>query len=341
MVDFALSEEHRAVRDLAAEVVAGEGGWSALAQSGLLGVALPERDGGAGLGFLAAHLVLEQIGTHARDLPYWPTIVLGALPLAEFGSDEQRDVLSDVIDGEGELAAIVNEPIRARRESGAWLLDGAATAVPGAARAHTLLVVASTDDGERGVWLVDPRAADVRAQKVIVGDGWAEVQLADTPAATLGDAPDPDAATRLELLAAAGAASLQAGLCEGALQLAAKHTGTREQFGRPIATFQAVAQRLADAYIDLDALQLTALQAAWRLDVGLPATTEVAIASWWAAEAGHRVLHAALHVHGGLGVDRDYPLHRYFLLSKQLEFTLGGATAHLRAIGAALAAQPA
>ena len=109
------------------------------------------------------------------------------------------------------------------------------------------------------------------------------------------------------------------------------------QFGRPIGSFQAVAQRLADAYIDVEAVRLTMWQAAWRLAAGLPAETEVATAKFWAADAGHRVAHAAVHVHGGVGIDIDHPLHRYFVAAKRAEFELGGATAQLRRIGAALA----
>jgi alkylation response protein AidB-like acyl-CoA dehydrogenase len=109
------------------------------------------------------------------------------------------------------------------------------------------------------------------------------------------------------------------------------------QFGRPIGSFQAVAQRLADAYIDVEAVRLTMWQAAWRLSAGLPCETEVATAKFWAADAGHRVAHTAVHVHGGVGIDTDHPLHRYFVAAKRLEFALGGATTQLRRIGAALA----
>jgi alkylation response protein AidB-like acyl-CoA dehydrogenase len=123
--------------------------------------------------------------------------------------------------------------------------------------------------------------------------------------------------------------------------MTADYTKTREQFDRPIASFQAVAQRAADAYIDAEAVQLTARQAAWRLSEGLPAAEEVAIAKFWAADGGQRVVHAAQHLHGGMGVDRDYPLHRYFLLAKQLELSLGGATAQLLRLGAILASEPA
>jgi alkylation response protein AidB-like acyl-CoA dehydrogenase len=130
------------------------------------------------------------------------------------------------------------------------------------------------------------------------------------------------------------------GVCEEALRLTAEYTKTREQFGRVIASFQAVGQRAADAYIDTEAIRLTAIQAAWRLASGLPASGEVAVAKFWAADGGQRVVHAAQHLHGGMGVDRDYPLHRYFLWAKQLELTLGGATAQLRHLGALLASEP-
>jgi alkylation response protein AidB-like acyl-CoA dehydrogenase len=138
--------------------------------------------------------------------------------------------------------------------------------------------------------------------------------------------------------AAAGLAAVAVGVCDAALARTAEYTKTREQFGRPIATFQAVGQRAADAYIDTEAMRLTALQAAWRLDEGLPAEAEVAIATFWAADGGARVVHAAQHLHGGMGVDRDYPLHRYFLWAKHIELTLGGATDPLLTLGEMLAA---
>jgi 3-oxocholest-4-en-26-oyl-CoA dehydrogenase beta subunit len=130
---------------------------------------------------------------------------------------------------------------------------------------------------------------------------------------------------------------MSAGVCEIAVRMTADYTKTREQFDRPIAMFQAVSQRAADAYIDAQAVGLTAWQAAWRLDDGLPASGEVAVAKFWAAEGGQRVVHAAQHLPGGIGVDRDYPLHRYFLWAKHLELTLGVATAQLLRLGSLLA----
>ncbi len=133
---------------------------------------------------------------------------------------------------------------------------------------------------------------------------------------------------------------LEAGACAAALELTAEYTKTRVQFEKPIATFQAVGQRAADAYVDTEAIRLTAWQAASRLAAGLPASAEIAVAKYWAAEGGQRVVHAASHLHGGVGVDRDYPLHRFFLLTRQIELTLGGANESLRRLGRILADEP-
>jgi alkylation response protein AidB-like acyl-CoA dehydrogenase len=137
--------------------------------------------------------------------------------------------------------------------------------------------------------------------------------------------------------ATVGLCALQLGVLERALELTSAYARDRVQFGRPIGSFQAVTQRLADAYIDVEAVRLTMWQAAWRLAAGLPAGAEAATAKFWAADAGHRVAHAAVHVHGGVGVDMDYPLHRYFTAATRSEFALGGATSQLRRIGAAMA----
>jgi acyl-CoA dehydrogenase len=138
-----------------------------------------------------------------------------------------------------------------------------------------------------------------------------------------------------------GLCALQAGVTAACLQMTAEYATSRVQFDRPIATFQAVGQRLADCYIDVEAIRLTLWQAAWRLSKNLPAHNEIATAKFWAADGGHRVAHTAVHIHGGVGIDVDYPLHRYFVASKRFEFSLGGATAQLRRIGATLAAEPA
>jgi alkylation response protein AidB-like acyl-CoA dehydrogenase len=126
--------------------------------------------------------------------------------------------------------------------------------------------------------------------------------------------------------------AVQVGVCEAALQRTARYVSEREQFGRPIATFQAVAQRAADAYIDVEAMRVTMLAAAWKLDAGVEAGADVRVAKWWAAEGGHRVIHACQHLHGGIGSDLEYPIHRYFLWGKQLAVTLGAGSEQLAAL---------
>jgi alkylation response protein AidB-like acyl-CoA dehydrogenase len=156
---------------------------------------------------------------------------------------------------------------------------------------------------------------------------------------------DPKAGARivawLEPRATAAQCAVLLGVCEEALRLTAEYTKTRKQFEQPIAMFQAVGHRAANAYIDTEGVRLTSWQASWRLSEGLPAEVQVAVAKVWAAEAGQRVVHAAQHLHGGVGVDRDYPLHRYFLWAKQLELALGGGIRHLLRLGRLLADQAA
>lgn len=370
-MDFSLSEEQSAVVESAvklfeghltderrAEVAAaGEGFdrqlWSALADANLLGLAVPEEYGGSGFGFGEVSVLLEEAGRAAAPAPLWAAIVLGGLPIAEFGTAEQKERLLRPLAG-GELvltAALLEagtEPERplttARSVDGGWILDGSKICVSAGTVAGAFLVPAAVDDGV-GVFIV---TAGSPGLTVIP-----EMTTADVPEAHLDldgvqvgaddllGAPDAGAEILawLRLRATSGLSSLMAGTCQAALKLTAGYAVTRKQFDRAIATFQAVGQRAADAYVDAEAVSITARQAAWRISAGLPAAEHVAIAKFWAADGGQRVVHAAQHIHGGLGVDRSYPLHRYFLAAKQYELTLGGATANLLRLGAMMAAE--
>ena len=163
------------------------------------------------------------------------------------------------------------------------------------------------------------------------------------PAGNVLAGPAGGRAALVRVLECANAAQAAYGLgvCEAALELTSEYVKTRKQFDQPIAMFQAVGHRAADAYIDVEGIRLTTLQAAWRLHQGLDAAKEVAVAKYWVAEAGQRVVAAAQHLHGGVGVDKEYPLHRYYLHAKQLELQLGGATPQLLRLGKLLADEPA
>jgi 3-oxocholest-4-en-26-oyl-CoA dehydrogenase beta subunit len=226
--------------------------------------------------------------------------------------------------------------------AGGWVLSGTKTAVLAGPRADLMLVPAATADGIT-VFLVAPADGGVTVQPQHVADGDADGRLVLAGVAldddrVLGSPADGGRITDwLVARATVGLCAQQLGVVERALELTAEYAKSRIQFGRPIGSFQAVAQRLADAYIDVEAVRLTMWQAAWRLASGLPCETEIATAKFWAADAGHRVAHTAVHIHGGAGIDLDGPVHRYFTAAMRGEFTLGGATAQLRRIGAALA----
>ena len=370
-MDFSFSEEQQEIQKLAAQILGDKVTherlkeveaspewfdrdlWAELAKAGLVGIALPEDVGGGGFGILEAALVLEEIGRTVAPVPYYATVVLGALPVAEFGNDEQRKrLLPGVADGETILTAALSEDLNpdprapsttANQDGGSWRLTGAKMMVPAAHLATAILVPASTGHETVGVFLVDPKGGGVELERLLTtsGEPQFKVTLNNAEGEPLGD-PAQGAAIVDWIVARATAAlcAVQLGVCEQALKMTAEYTSTREQFERPLAAFQAVAQRAADAYIDTEGVRLTAWQAVWRLAEGLPAANELAVAKFWAAEGGQRVVHAAQHLHGGIGVDVDYPLHRYFLWAKQCELTLGSATPQLVKLGKALADEP-
>ncbi len=331
--------------------------WSRLAEAGIAGAALREDVGGGGLGFTELALLLGQVGAHVAPVPLLETVLCAALPIDVFGTQEQRARdLPDVAAGRALLTAALVETGRddprrplttAVADGEGYRVTGTKTAVPFAADARRILVPASLADGRVVVLLVEPTAPGValRAQTATSGQPQSEVELTDVAVAAADVLAGPERGD--EVLGwvldrtLAGLAATALGVSGRALAMSAEYTTGRVQFGRPIATFQAVGHRLADAYVDVEGMRLTTLQAVWLLDSGLPATTEAAVAKWWAAEGGHRVAHAAQHVHGGVGVDVEYPLSRYFRWSKQLEMTLGAATAQLLRLGAHLAAEPA
>lgn len=373
-MDFGFTEEQQDLQGLAKQILeaevtherlkeieAGEDHvdrdlWAQLADAGLLGIAIPEAQGGGGYGFLETAIVLEQLGRTVAPVPYLSSIVLGALPVAKFGTEAQRlALLPGAASGQLLLSAALVEPgadprqprTTARRDGDAWALDGEKFCVPDGMLAERLLVPATTDDGQVIVAIVDAGASGVSRQRQDTTTGhpeaFVELQGVRVSDADLLGGADGRAEVLDWTIARATAAlcAVAIGVCEEAVRMTAEYTKTREQFERPIATFQAVGQRAADAYIDTEAIRLTAWQAIWRLDEELPAAAEVAVAKFWAAEGGQRVVHAAQHLHGGMGVDRDYPLHRYFLLAKQLELTLGGTTPQLLTLGRILADEPA
>jgi alkylation response protein AidB-like acyl-CoA dehydrogenase len=325
---------------------------SALADSGVLAAALPESAGGSGLGLLEQCSVLVELGRAVAPVPYLASIAVGAAAIAAFGDDTQRTAWAEpAARGELILTAALSEestdspesPLaRAERVADDWVLSGSKAVVPAGPIADLFVVPASTVAGPL-VFLVQPDDAGVTVdpQRLVDGDRAASLDLVGVRLGADRVLGGSEVLDWLVTRATIGLCAHQLGVLERALELTAAYARERIQFGRPIGSFQAVAQRLADAYIDVEAVRLTMWEAAWRAAEGLPATAEVATAKFWAADAGHRVAHTAVHVHGGAGIDTDGVLHRYFVAANRNEFTLGPATVQLRRLGSELAATPA
>jgi 3-oxocholest-4-en-26-oyl-CoA dehydrogenase beta subunit len=339
--------------------------WADLARAGVLSAGLPEALGGSGLGLLAHCAVLAEMGRAVAAVPYLESVVLAAGAVARFGTpDQQRGWAEPAGRGEVLLTAALAEedgddPVApstaaeqvnghadgamgSRAGGGGWRLSGVKTMVAAAPQANLILVPARTPHGA-AVFLASPGddGVTVQRQQVTGGCSMGRLVLADARLPVdrlLGDpGAGPEITGWLTAHGTVGLCAQQYGVLARALELTAGYAKDRVQFGRPIGSFQAVAQRLADAFIDVEAARLTMWQAAWLLSEGRPAQTAIATAKFWAADAGHRVAHTAVHVHGGMGIDSSYPLHRYFVAAKHHEFALGGATAQLRRIGAELA----
>jgi 3-oxocholest-4-en-26-oyl-CoA dehydrogenase beta subunit len=326
-----------------------------LGEAGVLGVALPAELGGGGYGLLELCRVLVEIGRVVAPVPVWPTIVLGAMPIARFGNDEQRTWVRAAAQGDVVLTAALTEElnpnaatpvVEAVRSGGGWSISGAKTAVPAGPIAERILVPATTDAGvtvfvveasDPGLSMHSQEVTDLSFEGSLELDG---VQVGeDRVLGAVGQGAE--IVPWMARHATVALCAQQLGVCERALELTAEYSKVRVQFDRPIATFQAVGQRLADAYTDVEAIRLTMWQAAWRLSEGLPCDAEIETAKFWASDAGHRIAHTTVHVHGGVGIDLDYPAHRYFVAAKRNEFALGSATEQLVALGASLASEPA
>ena len=303
--------------------------WRELASSGLVGIGVPEEHGGAGLGLTEVCLLLEALGRRLGPVPLWET-TMAALALARFGTDEQRSRwLPGVADGSTRLSVAVDLTGAAPTViATGGVLTGTAALVPQAHVADALVVV--TDSGAYLVATAGlPRTDSPTTSHALACD----VTFERTPAEVLGDGTTTGwLADRLRV----GLAAIVLGSADAGVREAASYLSGREQFGRALATFQAVSQQLGDAYCDVQAMRATLWQAVWALEHGDDARSAVDVATWWATDGGGRVQHVVQHLHGGMGADTTYPVHRRLLWTMRASAQLGGPSRQLARLGPAL-----
>jgi alkylation response protein AidB-like acyl-CoA dehydrogenase len=329
--------------------------WKELAQAGLLGLALPASAGGDGLGVAEVAALLTEIGRHAARVPALATLALGVLPVTRFAAEDvQRQLLAGVATGETILTAAIREPSEPMPLAPAAVTElsgdsgtvtGVKLGVPYAAAARWILVPTSVAGGGTAVVVVEQDAKGLSCQRTHSSSGLPEYTvrlehvrvrhvLAGEPVRTGAVRLMPGGpVAELNRLAVAGACCIADGALAAALELTTGYIRTREQFGRPLATFQAVAQQIADVYVTVRIMHLATLSACWRLDTGLDADNDIDVAGYWLAEHAPIALRTCHHLHGGIGMDVTYSLPRFSALVTDLVSLVGGASYRLDLLG--------
>lgn len=357
-MDFKLTEEQQDIQNLASQILGEQvtpdalhqfdmwkeerfNGrlWAQLADAGLLGIALPQDQGGMGFGFAELALFIEECGRVLAPVPVIPSLI-SAMALQKFAADDVTPMLGGVATGEVVLTAAITEMNNFELDQPTVIckdgkLSGEKLCVPYANIATRIVVVAS-EDGEPGLYLLDPKASGVSLTelKATTYEAQYNLSLNNAEAVKIGGA---DAVKYLLEHYTVATCAYQVGVAEQMVKMTASYTSEREQFNVKIATFQAVGHRTANCYIDAKCLKLVTQQAVMMLANDQEASRQVHVAKIWLGDAAHRISYATQHLHGGMGVDRDYPLWRYALWSKQNELTVGSSTYHTGKLGELIA----
>lgn len=334
-MDFTPNPEQQAVADVVTSVLERDNTWDALVSGGVAALGVPERLGGDGLGLPELSTALTEIGRHGTTGPALATVGLGLVSLLDLASEAQQDrYLADVANG-AVLSAALNEPGQSlpERPSANFAegkLNGTKVGVPYAETAKWLVVTA-----DNAVVVVSPTAEGVTVTKTPTSNGSDEyvVTFADV-AVDAADVLDGASAHRVNQLALAATGAFAAGLVAGALRLTADYVATREQFGRPLSTFQTVAAQLSEVYIASRTISLLSTSVLWRLSEDLDADEDLAILGYWLTSQAAPAMRLCHHLHGGMGMDITYPMDRYYSSIKDLTRLLGGPSHRLDLVGA-------
>jgi alkylation response protein AidB-like acyl-CoA dehydrogenase len=331
--------------------------WQQLASAGLLGVAIDESHGGMGFDYFSLSLLLEEVGRSVAAVPVVTSLAGAAMLLTEYASAElQQQWLPDVVNGQSILTVAFSEAmstndvtphtVTATNNGSDYSLNGVKHYVPYAQHAAGIIVSAKISDDENVLVMIDPSQAGVTLDKLDTTTAepqskltLANVMISSSQVLAVGEKANQAIQYGVNCLLTAYC-NVQLGASEAALRMTAKYTSERKQFNTAIASFQAVAQRAADGYIDVECLRLCTQQAACLLsnkasdlESQRVINDAVTMAKIWAGDTGHRISYTAQHLHGGTGVDREYPLWRFCLLLRQMEFSMGSSQQHLTNLG--------
>lgn len=333
-MDFSLDEGQQAVADVVTSVLDRDNTWDALVAGGVTALAVPERLGGDGVGLAEIATALTEIGRHGTISPALVTLGATAV-LLDLATDAQQDRFLAGVGKGSVLSLALNEPGASLPDRPATTLsegklNGTKIAVGYAAQADWLIVTTSS-----GIAVVSGKADGLTATKTPASNGSDEYVVTFTDVAVADDdVLDGATPVRVNQLVLAAIGAFTAGLVAGALRLTADYTATREQFGRPLSTFQTVAAQLSDVYIASRTIALLATSVVWLLSEGLDADDDLAILGYWLASQAAPAMRLCHHLHGGMGMDITYPMDRYYSSIKDLTRVLGGPSQRLELVGA-------
>ena len=332
-MDFTPEPAQQAVADVVNSALERENSWAAMVSGGVLGLGVPERLGGDGVGLPELATALTEIGRHGLVSPAVATLGFGVIPLLETAAEAQQDRYLEGVGKGSVLTAALNEPGAALPELPVTRLtdgrlNGVKVAVAHAAQADWMLV--STDSG---VAVVSPKAEGVRLTATPTSAGGEEFAV-EFSGAQVDAVLEGAEVHRLNQLAVAAVGAYAAGLVAGAVRLTADYVANRHQFGRPLSTFQTVAAQLAEVYIAARTLSLASASVIWRLAEGRDADEDIDVMAFWLTSNAPPAMQTCHHLHGGMGMDITYPMHRYYSSIKDVTRLLGGPAHRLDLVGA-------
>ncbi len=311
--------------------------WLQLAESGMLGLVIDETYNGSGLGLFELCMLFEVQGKYVAPIPLLSSIVECAMTIGRSDNEViKRQVLPQIVSGECILAPVKaytglisdKQPLQLKNNQ----LNGCSGFSPYLPCANAYVATVIDAQNEQNIIYIDANSEGISiVSQTTISDesgGYLQCDAVDiSPEQILASGDKAQLLATAQLYRAwIALAAIQTGVLSEGLQRAAIYVSQRKQFGRPLGTFQAVSQQAADAYMDVEALRSVYYRALEDVENDNDISLSAAVAKYWVSEAGHSVGHKFLHLHGGIGQDLSYPIHRYFLWAKHCERYLGSAS---------------